>query len=78
MFKKVLILSASAGAGHLRAAEALERAFKETAAAAEVRNVDTLDYTNKLFRHLHSKAYIEMVNKMPEVLGWLYDHLDKP
>ncbi|HWT00657.1 MAG TPA: glycosyltransferase [Pyrinomonadaceae bacterium] len=78
MFKKVLILSASAGAGHLRAAEALERAFRETTAAAEVRNVDTLDYTNKLFRHLHSKAYIEMVNKMPEVLGWLYDHLDKP
>ena len=78
MFKKVLILSASAGAGHLRAAEALERAFKEMNAAAEVRHVDTLDYTNKVFRHLHSKAYIEMVNKMPEVLGWLYDHLDKP
>ncbi|HYG79911.1 MAG TPA: glycosyltransferase [Pyrinomonadaceae bacterium] len=78
MFKKVLILSASAGAGHLRAAEALERAFKETGVAAEVRNVDTLDYTNKLFRHLHSKAYLEMVNKMPEVLGWLYDHMDKP
>ncbi|HJU55477.1 MAG TPA: glycosyltransferase [Pyrinomonadaceae bacterium] len=78
MFKKVLILSASAGAGHLRAAEALERAFREMNAAAEVRNVDTLDYTNKVFRHLHSKAYIEMVNKMPEVLGWLYDHLDKP
>lgn len=78
MFKKVLILSASAGAGHLRAAEALERAFKQMNAAAEVRHVDTLDYTNKVFRHLHSKAYIEMVNKMPEVLGWLYDHLDKP
>ena len=78
MSKKVLILSASAGAGHLRAAEALERAFVETKAATEVRNVDTLDYTNKVFRHLHSKAYIEMVNKMPEVLGWLYDHLDKP
>ncbi len=78
MFKKVLILSASAGAGHLRAAEAIERAFLELNAAAEVRNVDTLQYTNKVFRHLHSKAYIEMVNKMPEVLGWLYDHLDKP
>jgi processive 1,2-diacylglycerol beta-glucosyltransferase len=78
MFKKVLILSASAGAGHLRAAEAVERAFLETNSAAEVRNVDTLQYTNKVFRHLHSKAYIEMVNKMPEVLGWLYDHLDKP
>lgn len=78
MFKKVLILSVSAGAGHLRAAEALERAFKNMNAALEVRHVDTLQYTNKIFRHLYSKAYIEMVNKMPDVLGWLYDHLDKP
>jgi processive 1,2-diacylglycerol beta-glucosyltransferase len=78
VFKKVLILSVSAGAGHLRAAEALERAFKNMNAAQEVRHIDTLQYTNKIFRHLYSKAYIEMVNKMPEVLGWLYDHLDKP
>jgi processive 1,2-diacylglycerol beta-glucosyltransferase len=78
VFKKVLILSVSAGAGHLRAAEALERAFRMMNAAQEVRHIDTLQYTNKIFRHLYSKAYIEMVNKMPEVLGWLYDHLDKP
>ena len=25
-----------------------------------------------------SKAYLDMVNRMPEVMGWLYDHLDKP
>jgi processive 1,2-diacylglycerol beta-glucosyltransferase len=78
VFQKVLILSASAGAGHLRAAEAIERAVLQMNAAREVLNVDTLQYTNKLFRHLYSKAYVEMVDKMPEVLGWLYDHLDKP
>jgi processive 1,2-diacylglycerol beta-glucosyltransferase len=78
MFKKVLILSASAGAGHIRAAEAVERAFAQMHAAEEVRHIDVLQYTNKLFRHLYSKAYLEMVNKMPEVLGWLYDQLDKP
>ena len=78
MFRKVLILSASAGAGHVRAAEAVERAFHDAGAAREVKHVDTLQYTNKLFRNLYSKAYIEMVNKTPEVLGWLYDALDKP
>ena len=77
-FNKVLILSASAGAGHMRAADAVERAFKLTNAASEVRHVDTLQYTNKLFRHLYSKAYIDLVNKSPELLGWFYDHLDKP
>jgi processive 1,2-diacylglycerol beta-glucosyltransferase len=78
MLNKVLILSASAGAGHIRAAEALEKEFKQSGAAREIRNVDVLDYTNKVFRHLYSKAYIDMVNRMPEVLGWLYDHFDKP
>ena len=78
MFKKVLILSASAGAGHIRAAEAVERAFLLMNAAHEVRHIDVLKYTNKLFRHLYSKAYIDMVNRMPELLGWLYDQFDKP
>ncbi len=78
MFKKVLILSAAVGAGHLRAAEALEKQFKLMNAAAEIKNIDVLDYTNPLFRRLYGKAYIEMVNKMPEVLGWMYDSLDKP
>ena len=78
MSKKVLILSASAGAGHLRAAEAIERAFAMTGAGHSVQNFDTLQMTNPVFRRLYSRAYIEMVNHMPEVLGWLYDRLDKP
>jgi processive 1,2-diacylglycerol beta-glucosyltransferase len=78
MFKKVLILSASVGAGHLRAAEALEKAFRQANVAAEIRNIDVLEYTNALFRRLYGKAYIDMVGAMPEVLGWMYDSLDKP
>lgn len=78
MFKKVLILSAAVGAGHLRAAEALEKAFVKLNAAEEVRNIDVLNYTNPLFRRLYGKAYIDMVGAMPEVLGWMYDSLDKP
>jgi processive 1,2-diacylglycerol beta-glucosyltransferase len=78
MYDRVLILSASAGAGHLRAAEAIERAFSLAGAAREVRHLDVLQYTNPLFRNLYSKTYLDMVNTMPEVLGWLYDRLDKP
>src|ERR1044072_5821214 len=78
MLKKVLLLSASAGAGHVRAAEAVEKAFHETGGVREVRHVDTLEFTNKVFRHLYSKAYLDLVNKMPEGLGWFYDKLDKP
>ena len=78
MLKRVLILSASAGAGHIRAAEALEKAFNELGTLEEVRHLDVLNYTNKLFRHFYSKAYIDLVNKMPEVPGWMYEKLDKP
>ena len=80
MLRKILLLSASAGAGHVRAAEAVEKAFSQAKDAGnrEVRHIDVLNYTNKLFRHLYSKAYIDLVNKMPEVPGWFYDKLDKP
>ena len=78
MIMRVLILSASAGAGHIRAAQAVEKAFNELGVLNEVRHLDVLDYTNKLFRHFYSKAYIDLVNKMPEVPGWMYDKLDKP
>ena len=77
-FGRVLVLSASAGAGHVRAAQAVEKAFRELDAAAEVRHVDTLDYTNKVFRHLYAKAYLDMVQSAPTALGWLYDRLDQP
>ncbi|MFO0910088.1 MAG: glycosyltransferase [Isosphaeraceae bacterium] len=78
MYDRVLILSASAGAGHLRAAEAVEKAFRQTDGARDVRHLDVLQYTNPLFRNLYSKTYLDMVNSMPEVLGWLYDRLDDP
>lgn len=78
MFDRVLILSASAGAGHLRAAQALEAAFKLRGGAREVRHVDTLDYTTAVFRNLYSRAYLQMVKRAPEVLGWFYDRMDEP
>lgn len=78
MFKRILILSASVGNGHVTAAEALKKAFEMKSLAAEVRHEDVLKFTNPLFRRLYSNAYISLVNSMPEVLGWMYDSLDEP
>ena len=74
----VLVLSASAGAGHVRAAQALERALVATGRVREVRHVDILQYTSKLFRRVYAQAYLDLVNRAPEVLGWLYDYFDEP
>ena len=78
MFNKVLILSASVGFGHTRAAQSLEKAFQIKKIAREVRHEDVLNFTNPLFRRLYSTAYIDLVNNAPEVLGWMYDQLDEP
>jgi UDP-N-acetylglucosamine:LPS N-acetylglucosamine transferase len=43
---RLLVLSASVGAGHLRAAQAVELALKETAPGAHVVNGDVLQLTN--------------------------------
>ena len=61
----------------MRAAQAIEKAFLELKAAEEIRNIDTLEYTNPIFHQLYSKAYIEIVNKTPELYGWFYEHFDK-
>jgi processive 1,2-diacylglycerol beta-glucosyltransferase len=75
---RILVLSASVGAGHLRAAQAVELALRETVPDATVRNVDVLELTNAAFRRLYGKAYLDLVNRAPHVLGYFYDLLDKP
>ena len=76
--KKVLILSASAGTGHVRAAAALETVCKNTPGIGEVVNVDALSFTNKLFRDFYSKLYLALAQDAPTLLGWWYDTSDEP
>lgn len=78
MLNRILILSASVGNGHTIAAQSLKKAFEIKNLAREVRHEDVLNFTNPLFRRLYGKSYIDLVNNMPEVLGWMYDQLDEP
>lgn len=76
--RRLLLLSASVGAGHLRAAEALESACRLCVPGAEVRHVDVLTLTPKPFRRLYGTGYLDLVNHAPELLGFLYDRTDRP
>lgn len=78
MSRRILVLSASVGAGHLRAAEAVEAALRQVAPDAVVKNLDVLELTNAAFRRVYSRTYFELVNKAPHVLGYVYDLLDQP
>jgi processive 1,2-diacylglycerol beta-glucosyltransferase len=78
MKKRVLIMSAGAGTGHIKAAEALELSFAADGRVAEVINNDALQYTNKLFRDLYSRFYTSLVRSAPNFLGWWYKTTDEP
>jgi processive 1,2-diacylglycerol beta-glucosyltransferase len=71
-------LSASVGAGHVRAAEAVELALRKTAPGVTIANYDVLTLMPPAFRKVYRDGYFEMVARSPRILGWLYDSTDKP
>jgi processive 1,2-diacylglycerol beta-glucosyltransferase len=75
--RRVLILSASSGEGHVRAGKALEKAFAARG-DCEVEHVNALDYTSKSFQKIYDDAYIALVRRAPGVLGWFFQHIDQP
>ena len=74
---RVLLLSASSGAGHVRAAQALEKAFAARG-DCHVEHVDVIQHVSKVFQRLYDKTYINMVRRAPQLMGMLYDRTDKP
>jgi processive 1,2-diacylglycerol beta-glucosyltransferase len=78
MSQRIFVMSAAVGAGHLRAAQAVELALRQLAPDAQVRNIDVLELTNAAFRRIYGRAYLDLVNKAPHVLGYIYDLMDKP
>jgi processive 1,2-diacylglycerol beta-glucosyltransferase len=74
---RVLLLSATSGAGHVRAAQALEKAFSARGDCL-VEHIDALQYVSKLFQRIYDKAYISMVQLAPDLMGLLYDRTDQP
>ena len=65
-------------AGHVRAAEALTKAFKDNPDVGDVIHSDALHFTNKLFRDFYSKLYARLVQTAPDFLGWWYKQSDEP
>src|SRR5262245_11598547 len=75
---RILVLSASVGAGHMRAAQAVELALRQVVLDATVKNLDILTLTNAAFRPRYARSYLDLVNKAPHVLGYIYDLMDQP
>jgi processive 1,2-diacylglycerol beta-glucosyltransferase len=74
---RILILSASAGAGHNRAAEALHESCRAFSPGVESAWVDSLQYTNRLFARLYQQSYVWMASYTPSLWGLLYKEAGK-
>jgi len=72
----VMVLSAAAATGHLRAADALVSAFKAKGISAD--HIEVLRHTNPVFRKIYSDLYVELMTRGPDLLGWLYKTFDRP
>lgn len=75
--KTIVILSVSAGAGHLRAAESLRKTAEEKFPELRVLHLDAMEYAPRLFRKIYADSYIKVIDSSPALWGFLYQRTDK-
>jgi processive 1,2-diacylglycerol beta-glucosyltransferase len=74
---KILVIHASAGSGHLKAAEALYNGIRQST-DHDVVLVDALDYSSFLFKRFYKETYFFLISKVPAVWGFFFWLLDIP
>ena len=74
---KILVIHASAGAGHLKAAEAIHEAIEKHTSHQSI-YVDALDYTSPIFKKMYRDFYAFLVSKMPVIWKTAFHFLDLP
>ncbi|MDD4168711.1 MAG: glycosyltransferase [Desulfotomaculaceae bacterium] len=72
MVKKILILSVTVGTGHMRTAEALQKAADCLYPEITVEILDTFRYASPLVEKVVLGTYIEILKMSPAVYGFLY------
>lgn len=77
MKKKVLIFSVAAGAGHIRASQALVAAAGNHFPQIEAIHIDVLDHVPNLFKNAYGEGYLKMVESQPALWGFFYEKTDK-
>ncbi len=74
---KILVIHATAGAGHKKAAEAVFHGLQNKG-GHDVRLVDALEYTNPFFKKAYPASYGFLVTRMPWAWGILFAWMDFP
>src|SRR5438128_11823631 len=74
---RVLILSASIGTGHIRAAEAIGLAVRELVPGARVHRVNVLDFATPPRRYCYADMYLNFIRYAHRFIGCIYDYIDR-
>ena len=69
---RILVFSATFGAGHVRAAQALIEAWREEDPAVEIHHVDFGAFLSKTFNTVIKSTYIELIKHTPKLWGKFY------
>ena len=75
--RKILLLSVSAGAGHVRAAEALNRCAQTQFPDLQTLHIDVMQYVTPAFRKIYADWYVKLVNTSPTAWRMLYEQSGK-
>ncbi|MBP9760774.1 MAG: glycosyltransferase [Candidatus Magasanikbacteria bacterium] len=71
--KKILIISVSAGAGHVHAAKALEQTAKLRYPDGTFVHIDMMDYVSRTMRNSIVETYDVLVRTIPALWGYIYE-----
>ncbi len=75
---KALVVTASVGAGHDRAAESVGKAWNERSSGNSHQVLDVLPLATPAFRWMYRDGYLSMVKRAPAAVAWMYQQLDHP
>ncbi len=75
--KKILVLSVSAGSGHVRAAQALCAHARNDFPDMAIRHRDLMRLVPSWFRKIYTDLYLTLASGLPEAWGWLYRKTDR-
>ena len=75
---RILIATATAGAGHLAAAAALDEAWRAFRPEDVVERIDVVKFFSPLHRKIHADGYVKLVEHAPEIWGLMFGKTDDP
>ncbi len=74
--KRLLVISVSAGSGHIRAAQGIEAHAHHHFPEWTVSHRDLMQLVPAYFRKIYTDWYIKLAGGLPEAWGWLYRKTD--